>query len=107
MSDRCLRNNVWDRSVYDEYGIPAVLHGGLDRYLKQGIRPGDYLFFMLTNNLTGVMLHWAGGSPNPAYELIRFFCSEIPAAAWGTIQKVEAWIAMLREEETQRLHRRD
>lgn len=100
-TERCLQGRDWDHSVYAEYLIPEELHGGLDRYLKHHIRPGGFLYATLTNDLKDAMLRWAGaadfsgiphGVDNPSEGLIRFYCAEIPAPAWGSVANVEAWL---------------
>lgn len=90
--ERCLEGMAWDDTVYAEYGIPPHLHGGLTRYLQARIRPGRFIYSVLTNDLNEAMLRWAGPGPNPSEGLIRFFCSEVPAPCWGSVDKVEAYL---------------
>jgi len=92
VTERCLQYKEWDRSVYQEYAIPEELHGGLDRYLKEHIRPGGYLYAVLTNDLKDAVLRWGGQESNPLKTLIYFFCAEISAPAWGSVANVEAWL---------------
>lgn len=95
MTDRCLAYMSWDRRVYVEYHIPPHLHEGLDRYLKDHIRPGSYLFAVLTCDAKDAVFFFAGPDhKNPIAGLIRFFCAEIPSNAWGSVSVVEEWIAV-------------
>lgn len=94
--ERCLQYMTWGHDVYLEYGIPANLHNGLDMYLMHHIRPGGYLYAVLSNNLKEAMLRWAGtADDNPTGRLVLFCCSEIPAPAWGSVEFVESWINMV------------
>lgn len=90
--ERCLEYKEWNHSVYQEYDIPSHLFEGLDRYFKQGLRPGGFLYAVLTNDLKDAMLRWAGGGYNPASDLVKFFCAEVPAPSWGSVDAVEKWI---------------
>jgi hypothetical protein len=93
MTDRAITGADWNVSLLFEWQIPINLHGGLERYLKHGIRPGDFLFSILTNNL--VEAHLRAGDPEAEASIgriVRFLCDEASAHVWGSRTKVQTWI---------------
>lgn len=79
------------------YNIPDGLHGGLIRYLVDGIRPGSFLSAVLENDLQEAVVranppeHFAA---LPA--LILFLFNEAPSHSWGSPEKVALWTARAR-----------
>jgi hypothetical protein len=61
-------------------------------YRDHGKHPGNFLFQVLTNNLTEAMS--AADDDNVIYmrEIIRFIHDELPWASWSTEHKVRSWI---------------
>jgi hypothetical protein len=76
------------------YLLPQYMQDGAERYIEQGIQPGDFMIAVLENDLVGAferaddtniiaMRRWA--------EWLKWEC---PGAAWGSRAKVNAWINM-------------
>lgn len=82
------------RARLEECGVPESLHGGLVRYLVDGVRPGSFLAAVLQNDLHEAVLR-AHPSDNllALTELVRFLFNETPADCWGAPDKVTAWLA--------------
>ena len=83
------------RTYLAAHRIPEHLHGGLARYLLDGIRPGGYLWAVVTNNLRDA-IHNAGAnvSPEDTANLVRFLTMNAPAPAWGTVELALGWLAL-------------
>jgi len=71
---------------------------GLTRYIEKGIPTGDFLYYVLANDL-----HYAvnyaddGNLANlPAY--VGYLVNKAPSACWGSAKKVNEWMKAKREE---------
>lgn len=71
--------------------IPTRMHGGLLRYLQQGILPGSFLKAIICNDLREACSQ--ADDENlfilPVY--VSFFYNETPSTCWGSKEKMEAW----------------
>lgn len=80
---------------FKEFYIPDYMVGAIDRYIKLGVHPGDFLFAVVTNNLKEAVI--AADDINlkniPAY--VSYFYNEAPSQCWGSAQKVNAWMKNL------------
>jgi len=77
-----------------EYQIPTHMHRGIVDYIAYGLCGNrSFMFSLLSNDLVGAfgkadeknvakMRHWAS-----------FLYNEMPPIAWGSEEKVRAWIA--------------
>ena len=74
-----------------EAGIPEHLHEGLTRYLLDGIRPGAFLQCVLTNDLAGAVLRYAGDL-NDLKTLLLWLLNCTPSPCSGTPRAVDKWI---------------
>ncbi len=93
MTERALTPDWNAAALLGEYGIPPHLHGGLERYLKDRIPPGDFLLSILRNDLAGAMTRAADlGAVVACHAIVRFLQAEAPATAWGDRNAVNVWI---------------
>ena len=74
------------------YFIPDYMVNSIKRYLRQGIKPGGFLYAVLTNDFVNAV--YRADKTNlanlPAYAYwLQTMC---PREAWGSVEKVEAWI---------------
>jgi len=71
--------------------------GGLNRYIKQRIKPGDFLTAVICNDLKESV--YRADDENmanlPAY--IHYLYNKAPSGCWGSKEKMTAWLN--REEE--------
>jgi hypothetical protein len=94
VSDRALFGCVWDTGLLWEYRISQHLHSGLELYLKEGIRPGGFLYAVLTNDLRNAVNRAASFSAiDSMSRIVMFLQTEAPEVVWGSVANVEAWIA--------------
>jgi hypothetical protein len=79
-------------SIYD--ALPEHVRGGMQRYLEQGIPPGGYLHAFLSNDLHLAVKRADAVNRYRMLELLDWLIEHAHPLAWGTPQRVEAWIAL-------------
>jgi hypothetical protein len=84
-----LSEEAWET---DRQLIDPGLIDGLSRYFNQRIRTGDFLYAVLTNDLTGAMGRASHLSAMALPQLVKVLVNYAPSYAWGSPAKVEAWL---------------
>lgn len=64
----------------------------LNRYVKHGIQPGDFLYAVLTNDLFGAFGHADWENLRAMYEIVSYLYNDTPANCWGSPAIVRAWM---------------
>jgi hypothetical protein len=77
--------------------LPDHLRAGMRRYVECGIETGSFLRAVLENDLEQVISRAAPGLDQTDLYAIALFVRGLPAEAWGSPEKVRAWIAKGRE----------
>jgi len=72
--------------------IPTAVQVGLDRYVQAKIRPGGFLYAVLTNDLFGALHRADNESRYHLDEIVRHIWHQLPGECWGSVAKVEAWL---------------
>ena len=89
--------------TFREYHIPNYMMGGLRRYIERGIHPGDFLTAVICNDLREAV--GRADDTNianlPAY--VAYLHNEVPAIAWGSIKRMQAWMEARRLDEEREL----
>lgn len=86
----------------ERYVIPERMRGGLIRWIKQGIRPGDFLWAVLANDFVEA----AGRADEqnmanlPAYA--NFLYNSAPRGCWGSYKKLAEWQNLFKESKNDR-----
>ena len=85
--------NEWPGGEPNWDGIPFHMRGGLARYIMDGVRPGDFLIALLSNDF----MEAAGRADAENLEAFKayatfFYCS-MPSAARGSPENVRQWIS--------------
>ena len=77
---------------FREFYIPEHMMGGIERYVNQGIPPGDFLRAVICNDLSGAVGRADDENIRnlPAY--VAYFYNEAPGTCWGSIAKMVAWM---------------
>ena len=73
--------------------IPAGTREGLANYLEHGTPPGTFLYAVLTNNLIMAALKADSVNKHLLYEYVLWLFDNAPGDSWGSVDKVEKWIA--------------
>ena len=77
----------------DYAAIPPHMQEALRRYIVQGIRPGQFLSAVLSNNLERAVGH-ADAENLPLLKLyVQWLYNVAPSTCWGSMAAMEAWIA--------------
>lgn len=86
-------------ALMDERGLPRVeydgighLADGLEAYARDGYPPNAFLRAVLENNLFSAVEKADMRNTLILPQLITFVYRELPAACWGSPEKVTAWI---------------
>lgn len=82
---------------FREWEIPDYMMEGLDRYKNKGLEPGSFLREILCDNFVSAAGYADDNNLRnlPAYA--AYLYNVMPLPAWGSEEKVKAWIAKLRE----------
>lgn len=73
--------------------LPEHMQDGMRRYVEQGIPPGGFATAVLENKLAESFLKADTDNTHYMREWAVFMWEEMPTAAWGSTEKVAAWIA--------------
>jgi hypothetical protein len=72
--------------------LPEYMRGGMQRYIQDGVAPGDFLQAVLKNDL----MHAVGQADDANVKLlplyVRWLYNEVPGAAWGSEENFKNWI---------------
>lgn len=74
--------------------IPAWMHGGIVRYVTEGIQPGDFLTSVLRNDLKNAVAHADDDNRRLIPDYVQFFYNNIPGVCWGSPEKVLHWMQL-------------
>ena len=78
--------------------LPVSTKIQIDAYVDQGVPPGDFLYAVLTSNLFEAAMHTdAVNGPNLS-DICMYIYNYTPAVCWGSVEKVEAWLKLHRED---------
>lgn len=79
------------RVGFQTYHIPPRMMGGIDRYVEQGIIPGEFLQAIICNDLRESV--YKADEENmanlPAY--VSYFYTHCPANCWGSRERMLEW----------------
>lgn len=70
----------------------------INRYVDDGIPPGDFLSAVLTNDLIGACANADWQNRNRLFDIVSYLYNTIPNAAWGSVENYNNWIAMRKKE---------
>jgi hypothetical protein len=84
----------------DSYNpIRPDLLGALERYLNNGIEAGGFLMAVLENDLCGACYRADVENGHNLKNIVGYVYNNIPSAAWGSREKVSAYIKSLQNSE--------
>jgi hypothetical protein len=78
--------------VSDYSNIPKYTIEALDRYVKQKIRTGDFLYAVLTNDLFGAVGKSDMNNRKAIQDICKYVYNHIPGSCWGSEEIVENWL---------------
>ncbi len=78
--------------------IPPLVKEAIDRHVSEGCLCGPFTQYVLLNDLAGAVGQADEKSYAALREIVRYVWNEIPANAWGSATKVDAWRAKIARE---------
>lgn len=78
--------------TYREWYIPDRMGGGIERYVKHGIKPGDFLTAVIENDLHMTLSRADDENLKNLSAYVGYFYNEVPQSAWGSKAKMNAWM---------------
>jgi len=97
-----VRDEIGER--LEKGGVPHHLRDAILRYLLGGIRPGDFLSAVISNNLFEAIGSADKESRDGLFSICSFFYNEVPAPCFGSPAKMETWLE--KSESSKRLRER-
>jgi len=73
--------------------IPANTLRALDLYVNEGIRPGGFLYAVLTNDLFGAIGKADTANGAAIRDICLYIYNELPGDCWGSRDIVNKWLA--------------
>lgn len=73
--------------------VPEHCREGLLAYLRYGVPPGHFLLAVLSNDLAEACGRADEANQRALYDYIFVLYNYAPGNAWGSLAKVQAWIA--------------
>ena len=84
-------DHTYDYIHYDK--LPPQMIDGTRRYVEQGVEPGGFFYAVLCNKLVDAYGKADQTNTYAMREWASWLWNECPSAAWGSEEKVAAWIA--------------
>jgi hypothetical protein len=85
----------------DYTGLPEHMRNGAQLYIEHGVEPGGFLRAVLSDKLVAAFGRADDTNRAAMYDWATWLYNECPTAAWGSPEKVDAWIEA-READRQR-----
>jgi len=73
--------------------IPIHMVGAVRRYVENGIEPGSFLTAVLSNDLAEAVSRADNINKYRIADFIQFFYNYTPGECYGSVERVDAWIA--------------
>lgn len=85
---------------FRDFYIPSYMMGGIERYIRKGIPPGDFLTAVICNDLAESVAR--ADDENianlPAY--VAYFYNEAPGYCWGSKERMKEWMEKFQKDES-------
>ena len=72
--------------------LPTYMQGGMRRYIEEGVRPGDFLSAVLSNNFMDAWLRADNTNQKQMRKYAEFLYVYAPPESFGSETNFEAWI---------------
>jgi hypothetical protein len=72
--------------------LPERMHDGIQCYIENGIRPGDFLTAVICNDLREACRCADDENRHLLFEYVKFFYAHAPCDCWGSPEKYKAWV---------------
>lgn len=82
---------------YRQWYIPEHMMSAIQRYIQQGIPPGNFLTAVITNDLAEAVGRADDENIGQLPAYVAYLYNEAPAECWGSSEKMQHWIAQNKE----------
>lgn len=82
---------MYDTIDYTKVPV-SYMADGMQRYVEKGIRPGDFVIALLSNDLVNAVGRADSQNQAALVDWIKFMYNELPSGCWGTPEKVQNWL---------------
>lgn len=79
---------------YSNSEAPPEVMERLQRYVINGIEPGDFLLVVLENNLVEAFRRADCVNAAAMHAIVAYCYNNLPALCWGNKSRVTAWLQM-------------
>jgi hypothetical protein len=73
--------------------VPRHIREGMLRYVDEGLAPGSFLQAVICNDLLAAACRADDECRSVLREIVQWFHLEAPAECWGSLDKLDAWLA--------------
>jgi len=73
--------------------IPDHMLYAMERYVLGHVKPGDFLWAVITNDLAGAVGHADSTNMHILPAFVAWFYNEAPSNCWGNVELAEAHLA--------------
>jgi len=77
---------------FNEFEIPDYMGAGIKNYINHGRKPGDFLTAVIQNKLIQAIQTADSTNIKNLQAYAMYFYWEVPSIAWGSEEKMKAWI---------------
>jgi len=71
--------------------LPEHIQGGMERYIEQGIAPGDFLQAVIKNQLVDSFALADETNIRSMFDIASFMYNQAPLACRGSLEAMKAW----------------
>ena len=90
-----------DRRIGGGKRMNEYTKAGIDKYVRDGTPPGDFLYAVLCNDLKESFGRADLENRRDMFDIVVYLYSNAPSACWGSPEKVASWIEFKRGEKEQ------
>jgi len=72
--------------------LPEHIRGGMQRYIENGIPPGDFLQAVICNKLKESFECADDTNISRMFDIVRFMYNEVPSICWGSSERMTNWV---------------
>ena len=95
---RKLREDMLAEGLRSMPGLPLRMIDALRAYVLDGAEPGSFLTSVICNDLRGSIFSADGDNRTRIEQWVRLFHNYTPGTCWGSKDRMERWMEMLRAE---------
>lgn len=81
------------------YKMPENTLSSINNYIVYGIEPGSFLMSVLQNDLKRSFAKADKHNREAMFEIVKYLYNEVPIVAWGSEEKVKAWLESKNQKE--------